>query len=117
MNQHDQMLREAFEAIETVLEDAYHRRFAECCGRGQNECCGDFIEQWTPEDHKILDTLSPIQRQLSKALTAKPAPLVMLTGDEIRAISDRFEDCYARVLHTVSFANAIMGAMIEKNGG
>lgn len=69
---HEQM-REALQVIETVMNDAYHRHFAECCGRGREQgCCGDFIEQWTPEDHKILDTLSPIQRQLSQALAATP---------------------------------------------
>lgn len=64
------LLTEALQAVETVLADAYHRHFAECCGRGQGGCCGDFIEQWTPEDHKILDTLSPIQRKLQAALQA-----------------------------------------------
>lgn len=76
----NEQMREALQAIETVMEDAYHRRFAECCGNGHGECCGDFIEQWTPEDNKIMETLAPIQRQLSQALAsegqAEPAALM-----------------------------------------
>ena len=60
----------ALEAIETVLNDAYDRRFQECCGRAGHECCGDAIEAWTPEDSRIMEVLSPVQRQLSDQLRA-----------------------------------------------
>jgi hypothetical protein len=60
----------ALEALETVLTDAYHRRFPECCGRPGSECCGNPNEAWTPEDSRIMDVLSPAQRQLSEALRA-----------------------------------------------
>jgi len=62
--------QQALEALETVLSDAYHRRFPECCGRPGIECCGNPNEAWTPEDNKIMDLLSPAQRQLSDALRA-----------------------------------------------
>ncbi len=131
MNQNDQM-REALQAIETVLADAYHRHFAECCGRGQGECCGDFIEQWTPEDHKILDTLSPIQRQLSQTLShvnetpknehdsddvLKRAPLVRLTDEDIKVLQafHNFNVCTTSDKDLVTFAHAIQNAMQEKN--
>lgn len=61
----------ALEAVETVLNDAYHRRFPECCGRPQGyECCGDWNEAMTPDDNRIMDLLSPVQRQLSETLRA-----------------------------------------------
>lgn len=85
-------IREALDAIESVLADAYHRHFAECCGRGnENGCCGDFIEQWTPEDHKILDTLSPIQRSLQRALAAEPAEHVHKTPESIHVEGDMYK--------------------------
>ena len=62
--------QQALEALETVLSDAYHRRFPECCGRPGSECCGNPNEAWAPEDNKIMDALSPVQRQLSDALRA-----------------------------------------------
>ena len=62
--------QQALGALETVLYDAYHRRFPECCGRPGIECCGNPNEAWTPEDNKIMDLLSPAQRQLSDALRA-----------------------------------------------
>jgi len=71
----------ALEAVETVLNDAYHRRFPECCGRPQGyECCGDWNEARTPDDNRIMDLLSPVQRQLSETLRAalaerKPEPI------------------------------------------
>lgn len=123
MNQTEQM-REALQAIEAVLEDAYHRHFAECCGRGQGWCCGDFIEQWTPEDHKILDTLSPIQRKLSQALAAEPAPLVRLTEEEIKSVPFSvscthiyFNEAVPDRDSCLEWANALQDAWIAKNGG
>ena len=62
--------QQALEALETVLSDAYHRSFQECCGRIGFGCCGNPNEAWTPEDNKIMDLLSPAQRQLSDALRA-----------------------------------------------
>lgn len=64
------VVEQALEALETVLSDAYHRRFPECCGRPGSECCGNPNEAWAPEDNKIMDALSPVQRQLSDALRA-----------------------------------------------
>ena len=60
--------QQALGALETVLSDAYHRRFPECCGRPGSECCGNPNEAWSPEDNKIMDALSPAHRQLSDAL-------------------------------------------------
>lgn len=68
MNKLRDAAQKALEALETVLSDAYHRRFLECCGRPGIECCGNPNEAWTPEDNKIMDLLSPAQRQLSEAL-------------------------------------------------
>ncbi len=65
--------QQALGALETALSDAYHRRFPECCGRPGIECCGNPNEAWTPEDNKIMDLLSPAQRQLSEALRASLA--------------------------------------------
>ena len=62
--------QQALGALETVLSDAYHRSFQECCGRIGFGCCGNPNEAWTPEDNKIMDLLSPAQRQLSDALRA-----------------------------------------------
>ena len=64
------VVEQVLEALETVLSDAYHRRFPECCGRPGIKCCGNPNEAWTPEDNKIMDLPSPVQRQLSDALRA-----------------------------------------------
>lgn len=111
------MMREALQAVETVLADAYYRHFPECCGQGHSECCGNFIEQWTPEDHKILDTLSPIQRSLQQALAAEPAPLVRLTDEDIKVLQafHNFNVCTTSDKDLVTFAHAIQDAMQEKN--
>ncbi len=61
---------EALEVVRSVMEDAYHRRTAVCCGQAQGECCGNFMETWTADDLSIMDKLSPIEQALSKALTA-----------------------------------------------
>lgn len=125
MNQNDQM-REALQAIETVLDDSYHRHFAECCDRrNENGCCCDFIEQWTPEDQKIIETLAPIQRQLSQALNHTPdtGKMVRLTDDflietyllckaEWKATNKRQRERIA-----VVFGKAVMDAMIARTGG
>lgn len=106
MKPEDQM-RDALQAIETVLSDAYHRHFAECCGRRSEQgCCGDFIEQWTPEDHKILDTLSPIQRQLSQTLAHRDAQPAV-------AVNEALYQALRHLHHNAKKSGANMGLALD----
>lgn len=59
----------ALEAVQDALEDAYGNAMPVCCGRGNGiECCGNPAPDWSPEDQRVMDVLSPIQRELSAML-------------------------------------------------
>ena len=65
----------ALEAVQDALEDAYGNAMPVCCGRGNGiECCGNPAPDWSPEDQRIMDVLSPIQRELSAMLSGAPQP-------------------------------------------
>ena len=72
----ERALREALQAqvvaMREVLEAAYHRHFAECCGRPWDECCGSPIEAWSADDLHILNTLGPAEKQARAALAQQP---------------------------------------------
>lgn len=63
----------ALEAVQNATLDAYSNAYQECCGRGQGQCCGDPDPAWSAEDQRIMDALSPAQRELSALLAAAPA--------------------------------------------
>lgn len=63
----------ALEAVQNAMLDAYSNAYQECCGRGQGQCCGDPDAAWSAEDQRIMDALSPAQRELSGLLAAAPA--------------------------------------------
>lgn len=63
----------ALEAVQNAMLDAYSNAYQECCGRGQGQCCGDPDPAWSAEDQRIMDALSPAQRELSALLAAAPA--------------------------------------------
>lgn len=62
----------ALEAVQDAMVDAYSNAYQECCGRGQGQCCGDPDVAWSAEDQRIMDALSPAQRELSALLAAAP---------------------------------------------
>lgn len=66
----EEAAREALKAIQDTLEDAYLRCFPECCGRPGNECCGNPLQAWSPDDQRIMNTLGPIERDLRAALAS-----------------------------------------------
>lgn len=63
----------ALEAVQNAMLDAYSNAYQECCGRGQGQCCGYPDAAWSAEDQRIMDALSPAQRELSGLLAAAPA--------------------------------------------
>lgn len=69
----------ALESIQDAMSDAYNNGYQECCGRGQVECCGNPDVSWSVEDQRIMDALSPAQRELS-ALLAAPTIKQSLTA-------------------------------------
>lgn len=69
---HREVMQQALEGIQSVMEMAFHERYAECCGRGQGgECCGSPVEAWPEWAQKVMDGLADSQRALSAEL-AKP---------------------------------------------
>lgn len=63
----------ALEAVQNTMLDAYTNAYQECCSRWQGQCCGDPDPAWSAEDQRIMDALSPAQRELSALLAAAPA--------------------------------------------
>ena len=63
----------ALEAVRTAMEDAFHRRFPECCGSySPSGCCGNFREAWNKEDQQTMDALQPAEQALTAMLAARP---------------------------------------------
>lgn len=63
----------ALEAVRTAMEDAFHRRFPECCGSySPSGCCGNFREAWNKEDQQTMDALHPAEQALAAMLAARP---------------------------------------------
>jgi hypothetical protein len=73
----------ALEAVQNAMLDAYSNAYQECCGRGQGQCCGDPDPAWSAEDQRIMDALSPAQRELSGLLAAAPAAPVAREPDTV----------------------------------
>lgn len=69
------MANRILESVRDALEDAYGNAMPVCCGSGNGfECCGCPEPEWSPEDQRIMDVLSPIYRDLNAMLAAAPKP-------------------------------------------
>lgn len=69
----DERLLALLDKVQDALQDAYHNAGLVCCGKSMMNCCGSPVADWSESDKKIMDVLSPIQRDLSAMLSASQA--------------------------------------------
>lgn len=67
-------LLKALELTQNEIQSAYNNAIQVCCddGSGSGECCGNTDPEWSKEDIRIMDALSPVHRLLSGILAAAP---------------------------------------------
>jgi hypothetical protein len=68
--------------VQDALHDAYQNAGLVCCGKSMIDCCGSPLPEWSEADQKIMDVLSPIQRELSALLSASHNPTLSTKPDQ-----------------------------------
>jgi hypothetical protein len=66
----DDRLELLLHSVQDALCGAYQNAGLACCGKSMTDCCGSPVTEWSEADQKIMDALSPIQRELSALLSA-----------------------------------------------
>lgn len=68
------VMQQALDAIQNMMEMAFHERYPVCCGQGHGgECCGSPVEAWPEWAQKVMDGLADSQRALSAELAKSAA--------------------------------------------
>jgi hypothetical protein len=63
-------LESLLHTVQGALYAAYQNADLVCCGKFMMDCCGSQVSEWSEADQKIMDVLSPIQRELFDLLSA-----------------------------------------------
>lgn len=63
----------ALREIETVIHEAFNSATPVCCGKAQQECCGNPDPEWSEYDQRTMDRFAPHQRALNAALSQQEA--------------------------------------------
>lgn len=65
-----ELLEQILADVRDKLQEANNEAYPVCCGRSGSECCGSPEPEWPAHAMKIMDTLGPVERNLSALLNA-----------------------------------------------